>query len=131
TTNLLRQNFDGPVFWIEIDEDGDSTMILNAEAIDFARAGLASFESGHYVIEASIFGFDRDAFDVSKPCRIVLPRSRPDAQNVNVNNKLVTGEVSLVIPAPPQGADSIVVNYSKTPYQGDAWYSQDLGSDSA
>lgn len=128
--NLLRQDFEGPAFWIEIDQDGDSTFVLNAEAIDISKSpnAIASFEAGHYVVEASIFGFDRGAFDLSQPCRIVLSRTRPAT---GPNGEVPTTNVSLIIPAPPQGADSIVVNYSRTPYQGDAWHSQSLGSDSA
>jgi hypothetical protein len=124
--NLLRQYFDGPVLWIEIDDDGDSTFILNADAIDITKSphALTSFEAAHYVIESNIFGFDRGAFDLEQDCRIVLTKDRVPAQNATVNPNVPTGGVSLVVPAPSQNSDSIAVTYSRTPYQGDAWGSQ-------
>lgn len=131
--NLLRQDFDGPVFWVEIDSDGDSTFILNADAIDTTRSvftPLASFDAGEFVIEASIFGFDRDAFDITKEFRLVLTRAGTTtlrsqainairASNINIP---ITGGIFL-LPA-PAAASSIVVNYSRTPYQGDAFGTQ-------
>jgi hypothetical protein len=158
-TNLLRQNMnpgDGPTFWVEIDADGDSTFILNANAIDITRSPnpIASFSAGNYVIEASIFGFDRGSFDITKEFRLVL--TNPDGVNgagTGYNRKQAndngsptglaigggrysagtsTGpNVSLqvvgptcVLPGPATQSDQLVINYSRTPYQGDAWGSQ-------
>ena len=143
-TNLLRQNFDGPAFWIELDSDGDSTFILNADMIDLARCPNAvAFDTGHFVIEASIFGFDRDAFDTTKECRIVLTRAATDNTKMRTGgtgvsieggdqtggtrytsniHKAITGGVS-ILPCPLAGS-SVVVNYSRTPYQGDAFGTQ-------
>lgn len=140
-TNLLRQNMaqaDGPVFWVELDDDGDSTFVLNANAIDLSRSpnAIASFSSGNYVIEASVFGFDRGSFDLNSEFRLVMTRplganswstvggvavsSITRASNIN---KFVAGP-SGIIPGPAEPADQIVVNFSRTPYQGDAWGSQ-------
>jgi hypothetical protein len=137
--NLLRQNMDpadGPVMWVEIDDDGDSTFILNSKAIDLTRSTvnpIASFASGNYVIEASIFGFDRGSFDITKEFRLVLTRPtsptlmRNQAADtiVRANNLgvVITGPTG-VVPGPATNSDQIVVNYSRTPYQGDAWGSQ-------
>lgn len=133
-TNLLRQNFDGPPFWVEIDQDGDSTFILNAEALDLSKSPtpISSFTSKHYVIEASIFGFDRGSFDLSQSFRLLLSRSRPTAaannaggsgvrsSNVNVP---IAGPV-MILPGPATASDTALVNYSRTPYMGDPWGSQ-------
>lgn len=134
--NLLRQDLgDEPAFWIEVDSDGDSTFILNANALDLSKSPnpISSFEAAHYVIESSIFGFDRGAFSLNQDCRIVLARSRPDALNPGTpsaaNSGLDTTSVQLVIPAPAQAADSVAINYSRTPYQGDAWGSQNSQQD--
>lgn len=138
--NLLRQDMgDAPSFWIEMDDYGDSTFILNAEAIDVTKTSytgslnvVSTFESGHYVIETSIFGFARGTFDLTKDCRIVLPRDRAVALNpagADPGAPLPLSGVSMVIPAPPQQADSIAINYSRTPYQGDVWGSQNGGQD--
>lgn len=132
-TNLLRQDIgEEPAFWIEIDDDGDSTFILNANVLDLSKSpnAISSFGAGHYVIEASIFGFDRGAFDLGQDCRIVLARSRgsnatdPSGDPFGVGSALLTSDTKLAIPAPPQSADSVAINYSRTPYQGDAWGSQ-------
>jgi hypothetical protein len=133
-TNLLRQNMDPsvPVFWIEKDDDGDSTFILNAEAIDITRSPntITSFTTGEYVIEACVFGFDRDAFDLDQECRIVLTRERLQANNparsANVGEAVTIDGPTCVIPAPPAATDVLLVNYSRTPYQGDPFGSQTL-----
>jgi len=126
--NLLRTNFQGPVFWVEIDDDGDSTFILNAEALDLTKSPvpIPSFTSKHYVVEASVFGFDRDAFDTSKPFRLVLSRDRTAANTgVRATNTdaAIFGPVS-VVPGPMTASDNALVNFSRTPYGGDPWGSQ-------
>lgn len=136
-TNLLRANFEGPLFWVEMDADGDSTFILNAEALDLAKCptpGLTTFSAAtaQFVVEASIFGFDRDAFNLTSECRIVLTREgaagamRSEAINgIRSNNIGVEiDSPTCILPGPPTGSDGIVVNFSRTPYQGDAWGSQ-------
>lgn len=135
--NLLRQNFTGPLFWVEIDEDGDSTFILNADALDLTKSTnfpITSFDglTTHFVVEANIFGFDRGAFSTDNECRIVLTRvgaagyMRTEANSGTRANNVgadITGPVC-VLPGPPTGSDQATVNYSRTPYQGDAWGSQ-------
>lgn len=139
-TNLLRQNMaqaDGPVMWIEIDDDKDSTFVLNANAIDLSRSPtpISSFASGNYVIEASIFGFDRGTFDLNSEARIVLTRPGSNSwtsvggspvsavtRSLNIN-RFVVGP-SAVLPGPAETSDQVVINYSRTPYQGDAFGSQ-------
>jgi hypothetical protein len=142
-TNLLRQNFDGPTMWIEIDDDGDSTFVLNAEVIDISRVPSpytpASFAAGEYVIEASIFGFDRNTFDLNHNPRIVLARDRDEADSSTRSDNLpsffggtdTTGidTPDMVIPAPTLASDEVAINYSRTVYQGDAWGSQTAQQD--
>lgn len=129
-TNLLRQDIDGPTFWIEIDAFGDSTFILNADALDLSRSPntIESFEAGEYVVEANLFGFDRGAFDLDQDCRIVLARERVDALSGG-GGIVQTENVALVVPAPLTNAESVAVTYSRTPYQGDAWGSQSSQQD--
>lgn len=120
--NLLKQDFEGSSIFIEIDEDGDSYFVLNGDCIkDFD-------ESNHYVIEASVFGFDRGAFSLGDDCRIVLTRERADATNAASDSNMGT-DVELVIPAPAQGSDSVAINFSRVPYQGDLFHSQNSGQD--
>lgn len=151
--NLLKQGFDGPTFWIEVDADGDATFVLSAEAIDITRSpnAISSFTAGHFVVEASIFGFDRDTFtqspDIVAPLqvlrqrevRIVLAREGAagvlrneavDPLRINNITAPVTGPRS-VLPGPLPAADNALINYTRTPYGGDAWGTQynniDLG----
>lgn len=132
-TNLLRSDFKGPLFWVEKDDDGDSTFILNAEALDLSKSPnpIASFATGKYVIEASIFGFDRNAFDTFQDFRLVLSRPTVGGRTVATDNAVRSNNVgvdvpgpNLIIQAPLQAADQAVVSYSRTPYMGDAWGSQ-------
>jgi hypothetical protein len=126
--------------WIEIDSDGDSTFILNANAIDITRSPnpIADFASGTYVVEAAVFGFDRGTFDLNSEARLILTRpgnvnawddvgsgGDPGAAGSREDNinKRVTGP-SALLPGPATASDQILVNYSRTPYQGDAWGSQ-------
>jgi hypothetical protein len=132
--NLLRQNCDVPLFWIELDDDGDSTFILNAEALDLTKSTvnpIANFAAGNYVIEASIYGFDRDAFNNSKEFRLVLSRQRSEAVSpVRASN--ITASIDapeLIVPSPVTNSDEVLINFSRTPYQGDAWGSQTVYQD--
>ncbi len=124
--NLLRQNFEGPVYWIDTDDDGDSTFILNAEALDLTKAGITDFRSKHYVVTASIFGFDRGSFDGTSQPRLVLSRDRSvvssGSRATNITSTL-PGPV-LIVPAPLTAADTALIDYSRTPYQGDPWGTQ-------
>lgn len=125
--NLLKTNFTGPTFWIEIDDDGDSTFILNADVLDLTKSPtpIASFASAHYVVEASVFGFDRGSFDLNKPFRLVLSRNRNVANSgTRSNNVTAVPGPTAIIPAPMTASDTALVNYSRTPYQGDPWGSQ-------
>ena len=132
-TNLLRQNFTGPVYWVELDDDGDSTFVINAEALDLTRSPspIATFESKSYVVEASVFGFDRGSFDINKPFRLVMSRERTAANtgvrstNLDVS---VFGPVG-VLPGPMTASDTALLTYSRTPYQGDPWGSQTTYTD--
>lgn len=124
-TNLLRQNFSGPVYWIEIDDDGDSTFVINAEALDLTRSPspISTFESKSYVVEASLFGFDRGSFDLNQPFKLVLSRDRTAANTGTRSTNLdvaVFGPVG-VLPGPLTASDTALVTYSRTPYQGDPW----------
>jgi len=132
--NLLRQNCTDPLFWIEKDDDGDSTFIISASAIDLTKSTvnpIANFAAGNYVVEASIYGFDRDAFDIEKEFRLVLSRQRTEAvaglRPSNIHVPIDAPE--LIIPGPYTNSDEILVNYSRTPYQGDPWGSQTLYQD--
>lgn len=126
-TNLLRQNYDGPVMWVELDVDGDPTIILNADIIDISKSpdNLTSFETSDFVVEASIVGVDRGFFDLASDARLVLTRNRVEglASGTSVSWP------QLILPSAPEVGDQIVVTYSRYAYQGDPLNSQLLASD--
>jgi hypothetical protein len=130
-TNLLRQDLQGATFWIEEGTNGDSTFILNADCLDLSKTSLPSFSAGDYVVEVSLFGFDRGAFTSGSDPRIVLSRDQQQVinpvrtENVDPAAGLATEDKglitapTLVIPAPASTNESFGITYSRTPYQGD------------
>jgi hypothetical protein len=121
-TNLLRGDFIGPTFWIEKDVNGDSTFILNADTIDLTKSPnpISTFASGNYIIEACVFGFDRGAFDLSQPFKMAI--------SLTASSSLVNGP-NTILPGPLTTTDTALINYSRTPYQGDAWGTETSFSD--
>jgi hypothetical protein len=122
--NLLRQDFEGPTFWIELDSTGASTFVLNAETIDIKKStvnAITSFATGKYVIEANVFGFGQDSFDLTQPFQLALSSA--------ISPTLTVPAPNTIIPAPVRVNDSVLINYSRTPYQGDPWGSQTSFSD--
>lgn len=136
--NLLRQNFEGPFFFITKDDDGDSTFVLNANALDLSKSTLVpipTFTAGRYVIEASIFGFDRNSFNVNSDFRLVLSRNRTLANSSgplrSANLGVTLPGVTAILPGPLAASDGVVINYSRAAYQGDAWGSETTYTDTA
>ena len=121
-TNLLRDNFEESTFWIEKDVNGDSTFILNADAIDISKSPnpISTFDSGDYIVEASVFGFGRGSFDLNQTFKLALTTTAPSSLILNIN---------AILPGPISGSDTALVNYSRVPYQGDAWNTTSTFSD--
>lgn len=113
-TNLLRDNFNGSTLFIEKDLNEDSTFILNADTIDISKSPnlIPDFASGDYVIEACVFGFGRGSFDINQTFKLAVS-SPPVAPALIGPNT--------VLPGPLFPTDTALINYSRTPYQGDAW----------
>ena len=121
--NLLRQSFDGPVFWIERDDlnGGVSTFIINSEIIDLTKSivnPISSFAAGNYVIEANIFGFGIGSFDLTKSFRLALSSTLGATPT-----QPVPGPVT-VLPGPLPATATALINYSRTPYQADIFGTQ-------
>lgn len=116
-TNLLRGDFNGPTFWIELDSNGDSTFILNADTIDISKSPnlITNFDSGDYVVEACVFGFDRGSFDINQTFKLAVTSA------ALVEPLAATVQLNAILPGPLSGSDTALINYSRTPYQGDAW----------
>ena len=123
-TNLLRQSFDGPVFWIERDDSvnggGVSTFVINSEVIDLSKAPTppTSFAAGNYVIEASIFGFGIGSFDLTRPFQLALSSATGATPS-----QPIPGPIT-VLPGPLPATATALINYSRTPYQADIFGTQ-------
>jgi len=117
--NLLRPEFDGPPIFIIEDDDGDCTFVLNAEAIDLNQLASppASFADGEYVLEASVFGFDRGF--LTDNCRLVLSRSVAHVVGDDIDSP------NYILQSPVSSTVDIDIAYSRTPYQGDPFGSQE------
>jgi hypothetical protein len=63
---------------------------------------------------------------LTQDCRIVLSRSR--AEGTTALSSMPTNP-TFILPGAPEIGDEIAINYSRTPYQGDAWGSQQAQSD--
>ena len=126
-TNLLRQQYNGDTVYITLDSDGDSTFVVNAEVIDISKSpdGLTDFASSHFVVECSIFGFDRGCFDGVSDARIVITREATAA----IAGSMVLPNPTFILPGAADVGSSVIVNYSRTVDQSDPWFSQTTGTD--
>lgn len=118
-TNLLRPDFDGSPIFIVKDGDDDCTFVLNADAIDLNKLASppASFSDGEYVLEASVFGFDRGF--LTSNSRLVLSRSTSHAAGDSIDSP------DYILQSPVTSTVDIDLIYSRTPYQGDAFGGQE------
>ena len=143
-TNLLRDDNENPPLWFWMDADNDGSFVLDEGMVDIARSpnAIASFGTGQYVVEATIFGFTRGFLMEPTVPASPNPLSYPDPQLLVVRSGAAGGVVAdatwsnrtlgagagdlcrLVVPGPMRGAASpessdMVVTYSRRPYGGD------------
>ncbi len=132
--NLMRDNFDGPTYLIDVDINGDVFFILNADVIDLNKAPPGTtFDNSEFFVECVLFGYDRGFLQTNG--RIVCPKvsgggTVPIA--VNAFTASSDGLVGLIAPAPLTSNSTnneITFYYSRTPYQGDVFGSQSSYSD--
>lgn len=133
-TNLLHDNFDGPTILLNVDSNGDVYFILNADAIDLTKAPPGTtFDNSEFLVECTLFGYDRGFLQTNG--RVCVAKtsgggSIPVLQDVFSTN---TDNVVGIITPSPMSADAsnneITFYYSRTPYQGDAFGTQNAYSD--
>lgn len=132
--NLMHDSFDGPTFLLDVDVNGDLSFILNADIIDFNKAPPGTtFTNSNFFVECTLFGFDRGFLQSNG--RVLITRtsgggSVPIPQDLFTNAK--DDLVGLVTVAPlSAGAvnNEITIYYSRTPYQGDVFGTQNSYSD--
>ncbi len=136
--NLLRTDYDGPTLLIDVDVNGDATFVLNADALDYSRVPGASFDSSDFLVECTVFGFDRGFLQTN--ARLIIARSTgaggsfPTTVNYTVTDFTTSGTqgVGLVVPAPLESGSAnneITFFYSRVPYQGDVFGTQSAMAD--
>jgi hypothetical protein len=118
--NLLRDDFSGPAFLIDVDTNGDCYFILNAEVLNLPLiAEGAEFDSYDYLVECTLFGFDRGFLQTNGRFLNTISRS------VDLNEFVPSDAgVGIISPAPLDADQTVQVFYSRTPYQGNAFGTQ-------
>jgi hypothetical protein len=136
-TNLLRDSFDGPTFLLDVDQNGDLYFILNAEVIDLTKAASGTtFDNTEFLIECTLFGYDRGFLQTNG--RILCARA--GATSISIEQTVGTylstdfslSSLGLIVPAPlSAGAanNEVTFYYSRSPYQGDPFGTQNAYSD--
>jgi len=137
--NLLRDDFDGPTFLLDVDVNGDITFVLNADAIDLSKASAgATFDSIEFLVECVLFGFDRGFLQTNG--RLLITKSTGGGSSpvaINVfsgasGDDFTVSDVGLVVPAPMSAGSSnneVTLYYSRAPYQGDPFGTQSAHTD--
>lgn len=136
-TNLLHDSFDGPIFLLDVDTNGDLSFILNADVIDFNKAppGTTFNDPNQFLVECVLFGFDRGFLQTNG--RIVAAKGTGAgtvALATDTFTSSVDGFIGVVTVAPLASGSTnneITFYYSRTPYQGDVFGSQAAYSDNS
>lgn len=132
-TNLMKDDFDGPVLLLDVDENGDVTFIVNADVIDLTKATPGStWDNSEFIIECTLFGFDRGFLQTNG--RILCARASGGSIEAAVNSFTNTTDnlIGLIVPAPLSlnaTNNELTVFYSRQPYQGDVFGTQTVYSD--
>jgi hypothetical protein len=133
-TNLLKDDYDGPTFLFLVDENGDGTFILNADALDLTKAPSGTtFDNSEFLIECTLFGFDRGFLQTNG--RILIARTSGGGSlpvNVDTFTNTIDNKIGVIAPAPltlNATNNELTVYYSRQPYQGDVFGSQNAYSD--
>ncbi len=132
--NLLRDDFDGPTFLLEVDENGDLTFILNKDAIDLAKAPAGTtWDNSEFMIECTLFGFDRGFLQTNG--RVLVARTSGGGsipKSVDTFTSTSDNKIGTIVPAPLSlnaTNNELTIWYSRQPYQGDVFGSQSAYSD--
>lgn len=132
--NLLRDDCDAATILLDVDVNGDLTFILSADAIDLTKAPAGTtFDNSNFLVECTLFAFDR-GFLQTNGRLLVCQTTGGGSIEVAVNDftNATDATVGLIVPA-PMTLDSvnneITLYYSRMPYQGDVFGTQNAYSD--
>jgi len=127
--NLLRDDFDGPTFLLDVDVNGDLYFILNSDVIDLTKSTPGTtFDNSEFLIECTLFGFDRGFLETNG--RVLNTRDWIIAANDFIDTS--DSRVGVIAPAPLSlyaTNNEVTIYYSRQPYQGDVFGSQNAYSD--
>ncbi len=130
----VSDSFDGATVLVDVDPNGDPYFILNADTIDFSKAPPnTTFDNAQFFVECTLFGMDRGLFQTNG--RLCVARASGGgslALPVNTFTTSTDNKIGLITPAPLSvGAanNEITFYYSRSPYQGDVFGTQNAFSD--
>ena len=133
-TNLMKDDFDGPTFLLDVDINGDITFILNKDVIDFTKAPSGTtWANSEFLVECTLFGVDRGWLQTNG--RLLVARtSGGGSLPIAINTFTATSDsvIGVIAPAPlslTSANNELTVYYSRQPYQGDVFGSQSAYSD--
>ncbi len=130
--NLLHDNFDGPTVLLNVDANADVYFILNADALDLTKAPPGTtFNNADFIVECVLFGFDRGFLQTNG--RVCVAKNT--GGGTILQDQFSTsqdGTIGIISPAPLASNASnneLTVYYSRQPYQGDPFGTQNAYSD--
>jgi hypothetical protein len=128
--NLLRDDFDGPTFLLNVDANGDLYFVLNADVLDLTKAASGTtFANSQFIVECTLFGFDRGFLQTNGRLLVVNSAMSVAANTFTTSSD---GSVGIIAPAPlylNSVNNTVTAYYSHVPYQGDAFGTQNSYSD--
>lgn len=133
-TNLLHDSFDGPVFLLDVDVNGDMCFVLNADVLDLTKApGGTTFDNSDFLVECVFFGFDRE-FAMTNGRVLCAKLSSGGSTPIAINTFTTASDqkIGTIAPAPlslDATNNELTLYYSRSPYQGDVFGSQNAYSD--
>ena len=130
--NLLHDSFDGPTVLLNVDNNGDLYFILNADALDLTKAPPGTtFNNSNFLVECVLFGFDRGFLQTNG--RVCVAKNT--GGGVIIQDTFSTsadGTIGIIAPAPLAALatnNQLTIYYSRQPYQGDPFGTQNAYSD--
>lgn len=130
--NLLHDNFDGPTVLLNVDVNGDVYFILNADALDLTKAPSGTtFANSNFLVECVLFGFDRGFLQTNGRVCVAKNTGGGVILQDQFSNS-ADGTIGIIAPAPLASNASnneLTLYYSRQPYQGDPFGTQNAYSD--
>jgi hypothetical protein len=130
--NLLHDNYDGPTVLLEVNDNGDLTFILSAQALDLSKAPVGTtFDNTDFLVECVLFGFDRGFLQTNgRVCVAINTGGGTIVQDTFSTS--ADGTIGIITPAPLSSSaenNELTIYYSRQPYQGDPFGTQSAYSD--